>query len=121
MSPVHGLQDAARPVRPRLLRRELDLDADTAMHAAITLFGYVRGCATDLEHDRIATDETGIDAETELVESDSQLAAILANGRYPHFAALRAAPGVIIDPESLFYFGLNRLLDGITIAAAVAP
>ncbi|WP_433256841.1 TetR/AcrR family transcriptional regulator C-terminal domain-containing protein [Streptosporangium sp. CA-135522] len=91
----------------------LGLDDDTRLHAAITLFGYVRGNAVDLESERQAGQDTGMDGEQWLDSQDETMAAILADGPFPTFAAIRRGPGVDVSVDSLFEFGLARLLDGI--------
>ncbi|MEU6868463.1 TetR/AcrR family transcriptional regulator C-terminal domain-containing protein [Streptomyces sp. NPDC046876] len=94
----------------------LGLDADTRMHAAVTLFGYVRGQAVDLEPEARAERASGITGEQWMAAQQSRMAAVLASGALPHFAA--AAPGAELSPGSLYAFGLAALLDGI--AARIA-
>lgn len=92
--------------------RALDgLDDDTRMHAAITLFGYVRGSAIDLETETQVIQETGVSGEQWLDEHDDQVAAAVAS--LATFAAIRKRPGVDVSMRSLFEFGLERFLDGL--------
>jgi hypothetical protein len=37
---------------------------------------------------------------------------VLDSGRYQQLARVIAAPGVVLDVDTLFDFGLERLLDG---------
>ncbi|GGR36667.1 TetR/AcrR family transcriptional regulator C-terminal domain-containing protein [Streptomyces netropsis] len=96
----------------------LGLDDDTVMHTAITLFGYVRGTAADLEVEEQATQDTGVGGEEWLEAQEDAMMALLAGGSFPAFAAIRRRPGVDISVQSLFEYGLERLLDGV--AAVIA-
>ncbi|MEU3777520.1 TetR/AcrR family transcriptional regulator C-terminal domain-containing protein [Streptomyces sp. NPDC032472] len=94
----------------------LGLDADTRMHAAVALFGYVRGQAVDLEPEVRAERASGITGEQWMAARQGRMDAVLASGALPHFAA--AAPAAELSPGSLYAFGLAALLDGI--AARIA-
>ena len=88
------------------------LDPHTMLHLAVTLFGYVRGCAMNVEMQAEAEQESGLTDE-EWVESQStSFVRFLASGRYPMLLYITEAPGVDLDVDSLFEFGLRRLLDG---------
>ncbi|CAL9323524.1 hypothetical protein SUDANB135_06730 [Streptomyces sp. SudanB135_2055] len=89
----------------------LGLDADTRMHAAVTLFGYVRGQAIDTEPEARATRSSGITGEQWMAAQQDRMAALLAQGRLPHFAS--AAGEAALSSTSLYEFGLACLLDGI--------
>lgn len=89
----------------------LGLDADTRMHAAVTLFGYVRGQAVDMEPEARASQASGITAEQWMDAQHDRMAALLARGRLPHFASV--APEADLSPTSLYQFGLATLLDGL--------
>ncbi|MFF9773333.1 TetR/AcrR family transcriptional regulator C-terminal domain-containing protein [Streptomyces sp. NPDC013978] len=89
----------------------LGLDADTRMHAAVTLFGYVRGQAVDTEPEARATRTSGITGEQWMDAQRDRMTALLDQGRLPHFAAL--APEADLSPTSLYRFGLTTLLDGL--------
>ena len=91
----------------------LGLDPNTMLHAAVTLVGYVRGNAVNLEAEAEARQETGITDEQWMESQSSALSQLLAAGPYPTFADLMAQPGLDLDIDSLFEFGLRRLLDGL--------
>lgn len=98
----------------------LGLDADTRMHAAVTLFGHVRGQAVDTEPEARATRASGITAEQWMDAQQDRMTTLLAQGRLPHFAAV--APEADLSPTSLYQFGLTTLLDGLAARInAVAP
>ncbi|MFI6444296.1 TetR/AcrR family transcriptional regulator C-terminal domain-containing protein [Kitasatospora sp. NPDC050543] len=96
----------------------LGLDDDTVLHSAITLFGYVRGTAADLEAEEQAARDTGVGGEEWLEAQEDTMTALLAGGLFPTFAAIRRRPGVDISIQSLFEYGLGRLLDGIASVVA---
>ncbi|MGW2045546.1 TetR/AcrR family transcriptional regulator C-terminal domain-containing protein [Streptomyces sp. NPDC001858] len=89
----------------------LGLDAGTRMHAAVTLFGYVRGQAIDTEPEARAARTSGITGEQWMDAQHDRMTALLAQGRLPHFASV--APEADLSPTSLYEFGLTTLLDGL--------
>ncbi|MEU6106714.1 TetR/AcrR family transcriptional regulator [Streptomyces flaveolus] len=98
----------------------LGLDADTRMHAAVTLFGHVRGQAVDTEPEARATQASGITAEQWMDAQQDHMTILLAEGRLPHFATV--APEADLSSTSLYLFGLTTLLDGLAARVnAVAP
>ncbi|MFE7901506.1 TetR/AcrR family transcriptional regulator C-terminal domain-containing protein [Streptomyces sp. NPDC057424] len=91
----------------------LGLDADARMHAAVTLFGYVRGQAVDTEPEARATQASGITAEQWMDAQHDRMTTLLAQGHLPHFASV--ATEVDLSPTSLYQFGLTTLLDGLAV------
>jgi DNA-binding transcriptional regulator YhcF (GntR family) len=89
----------------------LGLDANTRMHAAVTLFGYVRGQAIDTEPEARATRSSGITGEQWMDAQHDRMTALLAQGRLPHFASV--AGETALSSTSLYEFGLTTLLDGL--------
>ena len=88
------------------------LDPNTMLHLVVTLFGYVRGCAMNVEMQAEAEQESGL-TDQEWIESEgTNFARFLASGRYPKLLYVTEASGVDLDADSLFEFGLRRLLDG---------
>ncbi|MEV7616326.1 TetR/AcrR family transcriptional regulator C-terminal domain-containing protein [Streptomyces sp. NPDC089799] len=87
------------------------LDAEARMHAAVSLFGYVRGHAVDLQPESAATRTSGVTAEQWMEAQQERMAATLADGSFPAFGA--AAPAADLTPDSLFRFGLAAFLDGL--------
>ncbi len=88
----------------------LGLDATTVLHAAITLFAYVRGMALSLEVQARDEQDTGLTDDEWMQVQEPALSALMA-GRFPRLVRLTAGE-VDMDLESLFEFGLQRLLDG---------
>ncbi|MFI5642107.1 GntR family transcriptional regulator [Streptomyces goshikiensis] len=97
----------------------LGLDDDTRMHAAVTLFGYVRGHAVDLEPESDAARTSGVTGQDWMRAQETRLAALADGGAFPAFAGARAASA--LTPESLLQYGLTALLDGIAIRITTPP
>ncbi|NNH73245.1 GntR family transcriptional regulator [Nocardia uniformis] len=85
----------------------LELDSSTRLHIYATLVNYVRGTAINIEIEAGAELDTGM-------TSKQWGAARLATDR-PLIVKI-TEPNTEMDLESLFAFGLERLLDGLTIA-----
>ncbi|KOU23759.1 GntR family transcriptional regulator [Streptomyces sp. WM6372] len=97
----------------------LGLDAGTRMHAAVTLFGYVRGHAVDLEPESDASRTSGVSGQQWMRAQETRLAALVDDGAFPAFAAARTRSD--LSPESLFQYGLAALLDGLAGRITTRP
>ncbi|MFF4293422.1 GntR family transcriptional regulator [Streptomyces vinaceus] len=97
----------------------LGLDDDTRMHAAVTLFGYVRGHAVDLEPESDAARTSGVSGQEWMRVQEARLAALVGGGAFPAFAGARADSA--LSPESLLDYGLTALLDGLATRIASPP
>lgn len=84
----------------------LELDSSTRLHVYATLVNYVRGTAMNIESEARAELDTGM-------TSRQWGAARLAVDR-PLITQL-TEPDTEVDLDSLFAFGLERLLDGLTV------
>ncbi|MGW0431764.1 TetR/AcrR family transcriptional regulator C-terminal domain-containing protein [Micromonospora sp. NPDC003197] len=87
----------------------LGLDTQLRWHVAVTLMAYVRGIATNLEAQAQAVQDTGLTDE-QWVETHEATFHQLITGRYPTLAALTET--VDLELDTVFEFGLHRLLDG---------
>jgi DNA-binding transcriptional regulator YhcF (GntR family) len=99
----------------------LGLDPNAMLHAAVTMLGYVRGTAASLEPEAQAQQDTGITDEQWMESQGSAMAQLLASGRFPTFARMMAGPGLDLDLDSLFEFGLRQLLDGLAMRLGDLP
>ncbi|MDF5758021.1 TetR/AcrR family transcriptional regulator C-terminal domain-containing protein [Spongiactinospora sp. TRM90649] len=86
----------------------LGLDLNTRLHVYGTMVNYVRGTAFGIEAEDGAARDTGM-------TSKQWLRAQMPGGRMLGHAP---EPGVELDLESLFAFGLERLLDGLAVMIA---
>ncbi|MFI9329281.1 TetR/AcrR family transcriptional regulator C-terminal domain-containing protein [Kitasatospora sp. NPDC052868] len=98
----------------------LGLDAGARMHAAVSLFGFVRGCAVDLAAEQEAGHASGVSGDQWMQVQEARMAALLSDGTFPAFTAARTDPGLDLSAESLFTFGLDRHLDGLAALIAAA-
>lgn len=92
----------------------LAVDATTAMYAAITVFGYVRGVALSLEPEAQAEQDTGVTADEWAALQADRLADLIRTGGLVGFQAL-ADFEFDYDLDQLFDFGLKVLLDGLAV------
>lgn len=101
-----------------LLRHGLDLQS--AFTAHLTLLNYARGIAVNLEAEREAEADSGLDSEEWMDHQEPDLLAVLGTGRFPALAHL-AQTGYDLDLDALFEFGLQRLLDGLAALPGPCP
>lgn len=106
----------------RLLRAVdgLGLDANTMLHAVMSLMNVVRGTAVSLEAEQQARTETGITEDEWMRAREAELGELFASGAYPTLAKVVAQPGLDMDLDSIFEFGLRRQLDGLAVLVARA-
>jgi hypothetical protein len=91
----------------------LGLDRSTTLHVLLTMVGFVRGVAVNLEPEAHAEQDTGL-TNTEWMEAqDRQLHEIFASGQFPMLSRLATGPDIDADLDTLFEFGLGQLLDGL--------
>jgi AcrR family transcriptional regulator len=93
----------------------LGLDPGTRLHVAVTLANYVRGTAVNLEPEAIAEQDTGITSDEWMQTQSPAMAAILQSGNFPMFDEVFRDKALELNLDTLFDFGLQRLLDGIAV------
>jgi DNA-binding transcriptional regulator YhcF (GntR family) len=95
------------------------LDVETTMHLAVGLFQFVRGIGVSVEPAEQARQDSGMTDEEWMRRAKPTLLSVTDEGRHPH---LTEAIGTEIDLtlDSLFEFGLARLLDGYEVFLAGA-
>lgn len=93
----------------------LGLTPNAMLHASASLAGFVRGVAASPEAEVQAQAET----DDEWVRAmEGQLAEVLSSGGFPTMARVIVQPGLDLDLDSLFEFGLRRQLDGLAVLVA---
>ncbi|MBV9582761.1 MAG: TetR/AcrR family transcriptional regulator C-terminal domain-containing protein [Chloroflexi bacterium] len=90
------------------------LDAGTTLTAYITLFNYIRGTAFNLELEAEAQAETGMNNDGWMDHQQPVRRALSTGGQFPTFSRLTQS-GYDFSLDRLFEFGLQRLLDGLTV------
>ncbi|GAB2752872.1 TetR/AcrR family transcriptional regulator C-terminal domain-containing protein [Amycolatopsis magusensis] len=93
--------------------RELDLPYTTALYFHVTVFGYVRGAAANLEPEVEAERETGLSADEYMETQNAEFNRIVASGAIPHFSAISELVDFELDLDLLFELGLRWTLDGM--------
>jgi DNA-binding transcriptional regulator YhcF (GntR family)/AcrR family transcriptional regulator len=90
------------------------LDLATRLTAHITLFGYVRGTAVNIELEAEAEATSGLGNDEWMDAQGPALRSIVASGNFPQLKQVFAAD-YDFNLDALFEFGLQRLLDGLAV------
>lgn len=89
-----------------------DLDLDTRMHVAITVFMFVRGVAVNIEPELRAIQDSGMSDEDWMTSQKPSMQVAADASRFPYLVrAMNEEIDMTLD--SLFEFGLRSLLDGL--------
>jgi AcrR family transcriptional regulator len=91
----------------------LGLDPTATMHVHVTLFCYVRGLATSLESETEAEFDSGMSSDEWMQTQSQTLRTLGGSGLFATFMNLVEGSDIELDLDSLFEFGLARLLDGL--------
>ena len=95
--------------------RDAGLDVKARLHVAVMLANYVRGLAVNLEPEAQAEQDSGLTSDEWMTTQAAGMNAILASGGFPMFTEIVTVQGVELSLDTLFEFGLERLLDGIAV------
>jgi hypothetical protein len=95
-------------------------DIDTRMHLTVSVFQFVRGVGVSIEPALLARQDTGMTDEEWMDQSAPGLRAVADPRRYPHFA-VATSTDIDLTLDSLFEFGLARLLDGYAVFLGETP
>jgi hypothetical protein len=93
----------------------LGLDASAMLHVCLTAVGFVRGIAIELEAEHEAEAETGLTTEEWLVSQEEPMSRVIQSGRFPMLSRVSAEKDLVLTVDTLFEFGLPRLLDGLGV------
>jgi DNA-binding transcriptional regulator YhcF (GntR family)/AcrR family transcriptional regulator len=89
------------------------LDPTTLIHVAATVANFVRGTAVNLEREAEAEQDTGLTDDEWLRAQSDTLAAALGSGALPMLTYISGRDDVDVTLDTLFEFGLQRMLAGI--------
>lgn len=92
----------------------LGLSPEAALVVALTMIGHVRGVAVSLEMETQAEQDTGLSKDAYMAAQRARFAAVFAGGAFPTLARMSSQPKIDLGLDTLFEFGLARLLDGLT-------
>ncbi|MEU5207947.1 GntR family transcriptional regulator [Streptomyces sp. NPDC020742] len=90
-------------------------DPVTLIHMALTLLSFVLSTAAGLEDELEAEQETGMDQGQWMAVMEPAFEGILRSGAYPMYAGMSGIDGDFLNMDTLFEFGLERLLDGMEV------
>ncbi|MCX5204587.1 TetR/AcrR family transcriptional regulator C-terminal domain-containing protein [Streptomyces sp. NBC_00237] len=88
------------------------------MHVHLTLFGHVQGLAGTLELENRARQDTGMTPEEWMATQEPRAEEVQASGDYPILDSYFERDGFELDLDSLFAFGVERILDGVAVLIA---
>lgn len=91
------------------------LPLDAKLHIHLTLFAHVQGLALAADMEAQAQQDTGLSDAEWMEKNEPQFDAISASGDYPLLNSLFEHDEFELDLDSLFEFGLRRMLDGIAV------
>jgi DNA-binding transcriptional regulator YhcF (GntR family) len=99
----------------------LGLDPRAMIHAHVMLFSYVRGLATSFEAEAEAERDTGMTSDEWMETQEAALDAIAGSGSFATFLRIAKEPDLDLDLDTLFEFGLIRILDGLEAYIGDSP
>jgi DNA-binding transcriptional regulator YhcF (GntR family) len=99
----------------------LGLDPSAMIHAHVMLFSYVRGLATSFEAEAEAERDTGMTSDEWMETQEAALDAIAGSGSLATFLRIAKEPDLDLDLDTLFEFGLIRMLDGLEAYIGDSP
>lgn len=93
----------------------LGLELETMFQVYLSLIGFVRGLAVELEAEAEAEAETGLTSDEWVKAQDAEMGRILASGHYPMLTRVAEVADESLDLslDTLFECGMQRMLDGI--------
>ncbi|KOU45191.1 GntR family transcriptional regulator [Streptomyces sp. WM6378] len=98
--------------------RGTGLGVHQVMHAHLALIAFVQGLGVAMELEGHALQDTGVSNDEWMDRNGGRFAAIVAGGGYPVLTSVLEHEPFELDLDSLFGFGLDRLLDGIAVIIA---
>ncbi|MFK0181288.1 TetR/AcrR family transcriptional regulator C-terminal domain-containing protein [Streptomyces xanthochromogenes] len=93
--------------------RDTGLSVHEMMHVHLTIIAFVQGLGVAMELESNALQDTGVSSEQWMDRNGGRFAAIVSGGGYPVLATVFEHEPFGLDLDSLFGFGLARLLDGV--------
>ncbi|MFF2223925.1 TetR/AcrR family transcriptional regulator C-terminal domain-containing protein [Streptomyces globisporus] len=91
----------------------LGLTPAQTIHVHLALLGYAQGVAAAVELEAQARQDTGMTPDEWLASNEVRLEQIQTGGGYPTLFGLFGEEEFDLELDTLFAFGLARLLDGV--------
>ena len=99
----------------------LGVDPATSLYVVLTLIAFTLGTAANLESEAEAEQATGVTSSEWMEQQEESFEGITGSGRFPHLRALADEPGFDMELDTLFEFGLERVLDGLAMFLEPPP
>lgn len=99
----------------------LGLDPSAMIHAHVMLFSYVRGLATSFEAEAEAERDTGLTSDEWMDAQEAALDGIAGSGSFATLRRIAKDSDFDLDLDTLFEFGLMRMLDGLEAYIGDSP
>jgi AcrR family transcriptional regulator len=97
----------------------LGLDPAMSLYVVLTVVAFTVGTAINLESETEAEQTTGVTSSEWMEGQEERFAGIMGSGQFPHLQSLAAVADFDMELDTLFEFGLERVLDGL--AAFLEP
>lgn len=93
--------------------RGLGLSSAQMLHIHLTVLSFAQGVALAVELESLARQDTGMTAEEWMTSNEPRLEAIQTAAAFPVLSTLFAEGDFDLELDTLFEFGLTRVLDGV--------
>ncbi|MFG2592883.1 TetR/AcrR family transcriptional regulator C-terminal domain-containing protein [Streptomyces sp. NPDC048438] len=91
----------------------IGLTPEQMLHVHLTVLGYAQGVAMAVELESQARQDSGMTADEWMAATEPRMDAIQTPTAYPVLSTLFDRDGFDLDLDTLFEFGLARVLDGV--------
>ncbi|MGW4228776.1 TetR/AcrR family transcriptional regulator C-terminal domain-containing protein [Streptomyces sp. NPDC004980] len=96
----------------------LGLTPEQMLHIHLTVLGYAQGIAMAVELETQARQDSGMTADEWMTAIEPRMDAIQTSTAYPVLSTLFDEDGFELELDTLFEFGLARVLDGVAVLVA---
>jgi AcrR family transcriptional regulator len=96
----------------------LGLHPVAMVHIHVMMFSYVRGLATSLEAEAEAEQDTGITSDEWIQSQEATMTALVGSAQFSAMMKVMMESEFDLDLDTLFDFGLERMLDGLAVLIA---
>ncbi|MGW0787573.1 TetR/AcrR family transcriptional regulator C-terminal domain-containing protein [Streptomyces sp. NPDC002911] len=96
----------------------LGLTPEQMLHTHLTVLGYAQGIAMAVELESQAQQDSGMTAAEWMTSMEPRVDAIQTTAAYPVLSTLSKEDSFKLELDTLFEFGLARVLDGVAVLVA---
>ncbi|MFJ2573029.1 TetR/AcrR family transcriptional regulator C-terminal domain-containing protein [Streptomyces halstedii] len=91
----------------------LGLSPDQMLHIHLTVLGFAQGIAMAVELESLARQDTGMTADEWMTSNEPRMEAVQTTAAFPVLSTLFDEGSFELELDTLFEFGLRRVLDGV--------